>query len=101
MVYLAKLRRENIHDVSMRIGIHSGPVVAGVIGKRKYSYDVWGDTVNVAAKLEQAGSAGHILLTAETRRRLGGDYVFAPHTDILVEGHGSLQVLELVGHKSK
>ena len=98
---LERLGRERGHDVTMRVGIHSGPVVAGVIGKRKYSYDVWGDTVNVAAKLEQAGSAGHILLTAETRRRLGGDYVFAPHTDILVEGHGSLQVLELVGHKSK
>jgi guanylate cyclase len=99
MVYLAKLRRENIHDVSMRIGIHSGPVVAGVIGKRKYSYDVWGDTVNVAAKLEQCGRAGHILITEQTRAHLGPEYDCRPHDPVEISGHGPMTVFELIGRK--
>lgn len=97
MQYLVDLRSSGVHDVSMRIGIHSGPVVAGVIGKRKYSYDVWGDTVNVAAKLEQRGQAGHILITAQTRTALGEDYKCLPHDPIEISGHGAMAVTELVG----
>ena len=96
---LNQMRRDKGHDVKMRIGIHSGPVVAGVIGKRKYSYDVWGDTVNVAARLEQAGRAGHILVSAETKTLLGDGYEFAPHDPIRVAGHRPVEVFELVGRR--
>ena len=95
--YLADLRASGEHDVTMRVGIHSGPVVAGVIGKRKFSYDVWGDTVNVAAKLEQAGRAGHILISAATQRHLGAAYDYVPQDDIPVAGHDPLKVFELRG----
>ncbi|MBT7759181.1 MAG: adenylate/guanylate cyclase domain-containing protein [Rhodospirillaceae bacterium] len=96
---LDRMRREKGHDVTMRIGIHTGPVVAGVIGKRKYSYDVWGDTVNVAARLEQAGKAGHILLSAQTRAQLGDGYDCDAQGAVEIAGHAPVQVFELLGVK--
>jgi class 3 adenylate cyclase len=65
----------------LRIGVHVGPVIAGVVGRRKYQYDVWGDTVNTAARMENAASAGSICVTADTWRQL------APHCEGLCEGH--------------
>ncbi len=96
---LARLHREKGYDVAMRVGIHTGPVVAGVIGKRKYSYDVWGDTVNVAARLEQAGRAGRILLSAQTKALLGAGYECSPKTTIKITGHSPVEVFELIGRK--
>ena len=50
----------------VRIGIHSGPVVAGIVGSRKFAYDIWGDTVNVAARLESACENSHINISSDT-----------------------------------
>lgn len=50
----------------MRIGIHSGPVIAGIIGKKKFAYDIWGDTVNTAARMEQSSEAGKINISETT-----------------------------------
>lgn len=96
---LDRLHREKGYDVAMRVGIHTGPVVAGVIGKRKYSYDIWGDTVNVASRLEQAGRAGVILLSAQTMALLGDDYDCSPKTTIKIVGHSPVEVFELIGRK--
>ncbi len=68
--YVAGLGREDL-AVGLRIGIHSGRVVAGVIGKHKFSYDIWGDTVNTAARLRTSSEPGRIQISAETARRLG------------------------------
>ena len=59
---------------SARIGIHSGPVVAGVVGQRKFAYDIWGDTVNQAARLERAGQPGEVTVSAATCALLGEQY---------------------------
>jgi adenylate cyclase len=66
-----KLSTELQEDMAVRIGIHTGPAVAGVIGTRKLFYDVWGDTVNTASRMESHGSAGKIQVTEDTKRALG------------------------------
>jgi class 3 adenylate cyclase len=60
---------------SIRIGLHSGPVMAGVIGTRKFTYDVWGDTVNIAARMEAASKPNRVLSSASTAKSLGRDFV--------------------------
>lgn len=61
-----EFRRDNKVDLKMRIGMHSGAVIAGVIGKQKFSYDLWGDTVNVASRMESEGIADQIQISTET-----------------------------------
>jgi adenylate cyclase len=65
---------------TIRVGLHSGPVMAGVIGTRKFAYDVWGDTVNVAARLEAASAPNRVLASATTTKSLGSEYCLdGPH----------------------
>src|SRR5919197_6715883 len=65
---------------TIRVGLHSGPVMAGVIGTRKFAYDVWGDTVNVAARMEAASAPNRVLASVTTVKALGNDYSFdGPH----------------------
>jgi class 3 adenylate cyclase len=58
--------REGKPRFSMRVGIHTGPVVAGVVGSHKFAYDIWGDTVNTAARLEQSGEPGRVNISEAT-----------------------------------
>jgi class 3 adenylate cyclase len=71
LAFVEALARDTGRAVAMRVGMHSGRLVAGVIGKHKFSYDVWGDTVNTAARLETAGEPGRIHISEATRRALG------------------------------
>ncbi|RXK56739.1 response regulator [Oleiharenicola lentus] len=70
-------RRHQV-DWSIRIGMNSGPVVAGIIGTRKFAYDLWGDTVNIASRMESHGQPGHIQVSEATKHLLEGKYVFEP-----------------------
>jgi len=65
-------------DLRPRMGVHTGPLVAGVIGSDRYTYDVWGDTVNVASRLESTGAAGEIHISATTARLLDGAFALDP-----------------------
>jgi adenylate cyclase len=77
--------------IDVRIGMHSGPVVAGVIGKRKFTYDVWGDTVNVASRMESHGVPGHIQLTSTTYKVLVGKFQMTRRGMIEVKGKGEME----------
>jgi class 3 adenylate cyclase len=85
---LAKVSADTGKALQMRIGINSGPVVAGVIGSSKFSYDLWGDTVNLASRMEQYGLPGMIQVTEATYMLLKNTYVFEPRGIIEVKGKG-------------
>ena len=74
--------------IAFRIGIHCGPVVAGVIGTRKFIYDVWGDTVNLASRMESTGVPGRIQITGAVMQRLEGAFSFEPRGLVDVKGKG-------------
>ena len=77
-----------VHTIQFRIGIHTGPVIAGVIGQRKFAYDLWGDTVN---RLESHGIPGEIQISAATYDRLKDSFVCEPRGLIEVKGKGQLE----------
>jgi class 3 adenylate cyclase len=83
--------------VRLRIGLASGPVVAGVIGRRRLSYDLWGDTVNTASRMETSGVPGCIQVTERTRDLLGDRYLFQERGRIQVKGKGAMRTYFLSG----
>jgi class 3 adenylate cyclase len=83
--------------INLRIGVHSGIAVGGVIGKRKIAFDVWGDTVNVASRLEEQGVAGRIQISEATRRLLGEEFEWESRGAIDLKGHGSMATFLIIG----
>jgi adenylate cyclase len=89
----------NGETLSLRIGINTGPVVAGVIGKTRYSYDVWGETVNTAWQMEIYGAPGSIQLNETTHALLHDRYFFEERGDFYVKDQGELKTYFLTGRK--
>jgi class 3 adenylate cyclase/CheY-like chemotaxis protein len=87
-------------DLQTRIGMHTGPVVAGVIGTHKFIYDVWGDTVNTASRMETFGAPGQIHVSAETHRCLGNGYAFEPRGPLDIKGKGVMDTYFLLGTRT-
>ncbi len=85
--------------VRVRIGINSGKVVAGVIGQRKFAYDLWGDAVNVAARMESTSAEGRIQVTSDFAAGLEDRFTFEPRGEIEVKGKGKLTTCYLTGVK--
>jgi class 3 adenylate cyclase len=87
--------------LSVRIGIHSGPVVAGVIGTKEFSYDLWDDTVNVASRMESHGQAGTIQVSAATYEHIQHTFRCAARGRIQVKSKGAMEVWRLLGPKTE
>jgi adenylate cyclase len=85
--------------VSIRIGIASGPVVAGIVGTKKFFYDVWGDAVNVASRMESTGVPGRIQISSETYTRLNDQFEFESRGPIDVKGKGRMTTWLLSGRR--
>jgi class 3 adenylate cyclase len=76
--------------VNLRVGISTGPVVAGIIGSKKFIYDLWGDTVNIASRMESHGEIGRIHVAETTYDRLKGSYLFEERGEVEIKGKGSM-----------
>ena len=96
---IARFHAETGEPLSMRIGINTGPVVAGVIGTNKFSYDLWGDTVNIASRMESQGLPGRIQVTTTTYNLLRDKYLFEERGVIPIKGKGDLTTYILAGRK--
>jgi class 3 adenylate cyclase len=85
--------------VELRIGMHSGELVAGVIGTHKFVYDVWGDTVNTAKRMESYGAPGQVHVSAATRLALGDAFRFEPRGSLDIKGKGLVETYFLYRHE--
>jgi adenylate cyclase len=97
LAIVRQLRDSQQIDLQARIGIHAGPVIAGVIGARKLMYDVWGDTVNTASRMETFGAPDRIHVSTEIRRVLGEAFSFEPRGKLDIKGKGMMETYFLIG----
>jgi class 3 adenylate cyclase len=84
----------------MRLGIHTGPVVAGVVGSRKFAYDIWGDTVNIAARMESSGQAGEVNISEATYRAIQHAFDCTPRGKVAAKSLGEIEMYFVVGERS-
>jgi class 3 adenylate cyclase len=96
----ASLRAESGEPLKIRIGINTGVVVAGVIGTKKFIYDLWGDAVNVASRMEASSEPGLIQVTAATYERLNANYILDKRGYIAVKGRGEMETYWLRGRRA-
>jgi adenylate cyclase len=97
--YLDALPNQYGRKIMFRLGMNSGPVVGGVIGKQKFHYDVWGDAVNLASRMESQGVAGMIQVTNETRELIKDQFICELRGDIDIKGKGLVKTWYLVEGK--
>ena len=87
------------YPLDIRAGMHVGPTIAGVIGLKRFLYDVWGDAVNTASRMESTGQAGRIQVSKAVRQALVGSFDFEPRGSIMIKGKGAMPTWFLLGPK--
>ncbi|QTA78273.1 Two component system response regulator/histidine kinase, adenyl cyclase domain-containing [Desulfonema limicola] len=96
---IKRINNELNTDFKIRVGINTGPVVAGVIGTRKFSYDLWGETVNIASRMESHGITDCIQVSPETYKHLNKKFIFKERGMINIKGKGEMNTYLLTGRK--
>ncbi len=100
LAYVKELSEQSTGSLGLRTGINTGSVVAGVIGHSKYSYDIWGDAVNIAARLQQTAETGTILISKTTAQLLGGEFILEPQGEAELKGHTPVSTYTLLSKSS-
>jgi class 3 adenylate cyclase len=86
-------------DLQLRVGVHSGPVIGGVIGHEKLAFDIWGETVNIASRLESQGVPGRVHISAATERSIGDLFQVEPSGRVLLRGYDPMDTYTVVGRR--
>ncbi|MFL5755126.1 MAG: adenylate/guanylate cyclase domain-containing protein [Chloroflexota bacterium] len=99
MLDVARQEGGGVADLRLRIGVHSGPVIGGVIGHRKFAFDVWGETVNIASRLESQGVPGRVHVSDATRRAVEDRFDAEPRGPIELRGYGPIETYMITGRR--
>ncbi len=100
MIDAAAQESGRIADLRLRVGVHSGPVIGGVIGHRKFAFDIWGETVNIASRLESHGIPGRVHVSAETWRTVKDRFDAEPRGQVDIRGYGPMETCLIVGRRA-
>jgi class 3 adenylate cyclase len=90
--FMEERRREQPHSFGIRMGVHSGPVVAGIVGVKKFAYDIWGDTVNTAARMEQHSEPGELNISETTYAMVRDQFLVRPRGALEVKHKGCMRM---------
>jgi class 3 adenylate cyclase len=99
MIEVAAHAEHHLGDLRLRVGVHTGPVIGGVIGHDKFAFDIWGETVNIASRLESQGIPGRLQVSAETWSRVQDAFEAEPRGQVRVRGYGLLETHLIVGRR--